>query len=170
MKKYLLVAFLACITVECSREDTCKENEMPEINFYFIPYGIKAEITSNQTGTNVTNQFFSDVTVKVSTYKNYCSGKSNGPFEDMYNVISSGDLDKLSLGAMSYRMDNKLDFMLVKIEAKSSGEVKYLGDNKIYYDELESFDEGNYNLGIEVYLKYDTGTKKIVDGYVVYVH
>jgi hypothetical protein len=165
---WLMFVCLVCLAAECEQDETCEDSKMPEINFYFVPYGTKAEI-KDASEADITGQVYSDITIKVSTYKFYCNGKSNGPFSDMYDVTSSGSLDKLSPGAMEYRMDNSKDMMQVSMVATSSGGEWPLNGDYISYKKLEPFDEGNYNLEFKVYLRYDTITKKIKAGEVTYI-
>lgn len=167
-KLWSIIICLVCIAAECKQDETCEDTKMPEINFYFVPYGTRAEI-KDASGVNITAQVYSDIKIKASTFKVYCSGKSNGPFADMYDVTSTGGLDKLSPGAMEYRMDNSKDFMQLSIMATSSGGDWPLNGDYISYKKLEPFDEGNYNLEFKVYLRYDTITKKITAGEVEYI-
>ena len=170
MKKILIlliVGFICCAN-ECKKP--CEDTDTDEINFDFVPYGTKAEITDYYSGAIITSQVYSDVKLKVSVRKCYCDGNSKGPFDDMYEITSKGDLDKLSLGTMGYRMDNERDYMHVSVSALSTGGSTTLNDHSVNYSELKRYDEGTFNLELRVAMKYDVGKKIVQYGNVTYVH
>ena len=168
MKKILILTIIGfiCCANECKRQ--CEDTDTEEINFYFVPYGTKAEITDYYTGAIITGQVYSDVKLKVSVRKCYCDGTCKGPFDDMFNITSNGDLNKLSLGAMEYRMDNELDYMHVSVSAISTGGSSTLNDHSVNYSELKPYDEGTFNLELKVSMKYDVGKKSVQYGYITY--
>jgi hypothetical protein len=136
----LMILPQGCLTSEAE----CKKTEAPEINFGLLFYGsvqIKNEDNEDITASFVDSDF------NMLYYKVYCSGKNNGPFTTEFSIKEDGSLYKKSIGYMSFRMDNKKDYIRVQFFIDGSDIGK---EYRVSYDQLKAFDGANPNLNFTI--------------------
>ena len=163
----LLSVCFVCLLNGCfPDENDCKQWEKPEINVGINVYGTVV-IRSNQTGGDVTSQHYSELTIYSNVNKEHCTGSVSGPFTTEYKVLSSGELDKQSLGTYSFSMYNEKDIIEIKISASPPEVPLRLSTGKLLlynYEDLEVYDGGPRNIQIKVDITFDTQNKKVIDG------
>lgn len=135
----LLVWPFDCLD-QCS--DECIETEAPEINFGFMLGG---DITfETSSGDNIAAQHDEFI---IDVYKVYCDGRLRGNFRTEFTIDTDGVLVNKSLGYMSFKMDNTMDYMkiILRIDEpnKTNSFIDFAGPLAIWYDELKSYDGGN---------------------------
>ena len=158
MIKYLsimLVVFLMGDFEGCTNEDKCEETKAPEINFKFLLGGDIFIVEKGNT-KDITVDFDN---VNMMMYKVYCSGHSNGPFEQSYLIETDGTLVKQGIGSWSFKMDNKDDYMRVVLFC----DTKELGTYNIYYSDLEKHDQGTAYFEFSIRTIWDAEFERFVD-------
>jgi hypothetical protein len=89
----------------------CEESKAPEINFGVLLGGhVLMVIESLDDELDVTREYF-HADFGMDYYKYYCNGDRNGPFTTNFKILQDGSLEKQGIGYMSFRMDNKDDFL-----------------------------------------------------------
>jgi hypothetical protein len=158
MVKYLgiiLVVFLMGKFEGCNKEDKCEETKAPEINFKFLLGGDIFIVEKGHT-RDITVDFDN---VNMMMYKVYCSGHSNGPFEQNYLIQTDGILVKQGIGSWSFKMDNKDDYMRVVLFC----DTKELGTQYIYYADLEKHDQGSAYFEFSIRTVWDPEKKDFIE-------
>jgi len=159
MVKYLSIIFVVFLMggdfEACTREDECEETKGPEINFKFL-LGGEIFVVEKGSTKDITVDFDN---INMMMYKVYCSGHSNGPFEQNYLIETDGTFVKQGIGSWSFKMDNKDDYMRVVIFC----DTKELGTQNIYYSDLEKHDQGTAYFEFSIRTVWDPTTKDFVD-------
>lgn len=136
----LMILLHGCL----NKEAECKKTEAPEINVGLLFFGkVKIE---NPSGEDITSEFV-DQDLNMLYYKVYCDGTNRGPFTSEFSINEDGSLYKKSIGYMSFRMDNRNDYIRVKFFIDGSD----IGQSyNVTYDQLKAYDGGNPNLNFTI--------------------
>jgi len=143
----LFLILMTCLQGCLSTEAECKKTEAPEINVGLLFFGsVKIK---NQSGDDITSEFV-DRELNMLYYKVYCDGTNRGPFTTEFTINEDGSLYKESIGYMSFRLDNRNDYIRVHfyIDGTDIGQ-----SYNVIYDQLKAYDGGNPNLNFRIVLE-----------------
>ena len=140
-------------------DELCEESKAPEINFGVLLGGqVLMVIESLDDEVDVTKEYFwSDF--GMDYYKYYCSGTSNGPYTTNFKIAQDGSLEKQGMGYMSFRMDNKDDFLSFTFTVQHKEDFYNVSGNyNVKYDALKPHDGQKAYIEFTIKIKWQDGT------------